>query len=167
MGHGSVVRHLGVLAVAVGLIAAVAAPGASAQVPTLESCSYTPSEVTLGPGDSVDVLFALDPPGSEAILLVSLDGEVIVEDFSPGPPESPIVLVITYDDLVAVLSEDLDRPVTEGVFVQSLNIVVGEGDDEQLEEVCALTITLAIPPEPTTTSTTLPAPEPVAPRYTG
>lgn len=144
-------------------------PSVSAQEDTLESCSISPTAVTLGPGESATLTVTNNPPGGEATLISTFNGEIIAQDFLPAPSVSPITSEVDYDSLVALLTEVLGEPVSEGVFESSVNIVVGEGDDERFEALCTYTVTLVGAPEPTTTSTTAPEPvvPPATPRYTG
>lgn len=145
-------------------------PSVSAQEVTTEACSISPSSVTIGPGEVAEFTYTFTPAGSRAIVIVTFDGEVVTDGFAFADEEVGTGF-LGYDDLVTEFSETLGRPVTEGVIGFSFLTVVGEGDDEREEELCAYSVVLvgAPDPEPDTTTTIAPEPEPepVGPRYTG
>ena len=157
------------------LVIATAAlvPAAGAQETNLTSCTYSPSEITLRPGESVDVTFTTDPVEATALVQTTLDGEILT-DFDPTPlPPSPFAFSESYDALIEAFAED-DIFITSGVILQSIAIVVGEGEDERFETLCTFTVNLVGEPEPTTTTVAAepepgpsPDPEPATPRYTG
>lgn len=164
-------RHLSALAATViAVIVLVVTPSASAQEVTTEACSISPSSATIGPGEVAEFTYTFIPAGSEAISIVTFDGEEVSDGFSFAEEEVSTGF-LAYDDLVAEFSEALGRPVTEGVIGFSFLTVVGEGDDEREEELCAYSVVLVGAPDPepdtTTTTTPEPVPEPVGPRYTG
>jgi len=151
---------------AVGLV-----PSAGAQDSNLVSCSNTPSELTLRPGQSATVEVISDPANAEAISIVTLDGLEI--DFDLESVESGTVSTVTYESIVSFIESLTGEVVSSGVFVQSLgNIVVVGEEVEEFEALCSLSITLAAEPEPTTTTVApepepSPDPEPATPRFTG
>lgn len=84
------------------------------------------------------------------------------------PDERPLEAPIGYDDLATALSEDLGRPVTEGVVVFTYSVESDSGDPGDVEVLCTLTITLSLAPPPTTTPTTTTTDvAEAAPRFTG
>ena len=155
------------------LVIATAAfvPAANAQDAVLNSCSYSPSELTLRPGESVDVIVTTDPVEATAFVQTTLDGEILTDFFPTLLPTSPFTAPTAYDAIIEAFAED-DIFITSGVILQSIAVVVGEGEDERFETLCTFTVNLVGEPEPTTTTVApepepTPNPEPATPRFTG
>jgi len=140
----------------------------------LTSCSFTPSALTLGPGESGLVTLTAEPTSAEAISVLAFDGTALTDDSESV--ESGTESTVTYASIVQLVRDTTGETVTSGVAVQSLAILVGEGT--RLETLCSLTITLVGEPEPTSTTTVAPGPSPdpgpatpdpemATPRYTG
>ncbi len=157
------------------LVIATAAlvPAAGAQETNLTSCTYSPSEITLRPGESVGVTFTTDPVEATAFVQTTLVGEPL-GDFTLSPlPPSPFAFSESYDALIEDFASE-DIFITSGVILQSIAIVVVHGEDDRFETLCTFTVNLVGEPEPTTT-TVAPEPEPgpsldpepATPRYTG
>jgi hypothetical protein len=157
------------------LVLATAAfvPAANAQETNLNSCSFSPDAITLGPGEAATVTLTTDPVVANIIGVLAFDDEVLLEEFDTAE-SGPSVL--TYETLVGVVEAATGVAVTSGVLDLSYGVILPLGDDERFEALCTLSITLTGEPEPTTTTVApepspipepAPDPEPATPRFTG